>query len=942
MSLELIKFAFVSGELSPTFFGRSDLEKFDLGLAEAINFFVDYRGGLTSRPGTEFIDFIKHDDQTVKMFGFKYAPDIANTYVMLFGHNYVRFLQDGGYVLEAEKAIGAVTQANPPVVTVPAHGFSNGDWVKFTPVNGMVKLSNRTVEIYDITTDTFKIRQPNGLAIDASGYPAFSGAYLSRIYTVVSPYDATDIEKLGLHQYRDLVRITHEDFPPYELVRVGHANWTLTATVFGSSAEVPDGLVSVANVAGTSGVGFVVSSVNLEGEESLGSRMDIELATNNYSTTAGGILLGWNIKLNTRYYNVYRTAISEKEADFTLGSQIGYIGKAYGPQFVDNNIIPDFTKTPPIFLNPFADSVIEKIEMTAIGAGYPKNTTTVTITDPDGTGFVGYPIITDAGNIIGVVVVNGGSGYTAPVVVFTGAPGAAATATASTSTASGNFPRLSSIFQQRQIYASSINAPLTIWGSKPKQYDNFDISDVVLDNDSYEFELDSDEVAPIKHLVAVRGGMLAMTTGGVWLLNGGQNGAPITPSNVLAEPHTYTGISDVAPIKVDTDLIYVESKGHTVRLLSYNDFSGVYSGSDISILSNHLFSASNYITRWGFASDPFKLVFGRRLDGAMLMFTMVKEQNVYAWTRAYTRGYFEDVLPIQENDTDTVYTIVKRRIQDQWVQYVEKFAGRNFENIEESKCLDSHLSLGKTTPAAFAVMSPNTDPLFDPEIDWIVTASAAVFSAGDVGKVLRCAGAKATVTDYVSTTVLQVRIINPVTSFIPQTALATHAAEGEWSLDAKVGSVSGLWHLEGEEVGILLDGNVMPPQTVVDGEVEFSGAEGTRACVGQLFECRAQTLPLTVPQDTIEGRRKRVLGLAMRLYQSRGLKTGTSLEKLYEMRERTVESYGEPIRGITGIKSVLVQPRFDDNGQTYIVQDNPIPASILGLITDIEVGDDPQ
>ena len=47
-------YAFVAGEVSPELFARTDLAKFDLGVAKAKNFFVDYRGGMVSRPGTEY------------------------------------------------------------------------------------------------------------------------------------------------------------------------------------------------------------------------------------------------------------------------------------------------------------------------------------------------------------------------------------------------------------------------------------------------------------------------------------------------------------------------------------------------------------------------------------------------------------------------------------------------------------------------------------------------------------------------------------------------------------------------------------------------------------------------------------------------------------------------------------------------------------------------
>ena len=119
MSNELIKYAFVAGEISKTLFGRTDLTKYDFGVALAKNFFVDYRGGLSSRPGTEFGDFIKHEDRPTKYVPFQFSPDLTNTYELLFGHNYVRFIQDNAYVLEEAKTINTISGTT---FTVTAHG----------------------------------------------------------------------------------------------------------------------------------------------------------------------------------------------------------------------------------------------------------------------------------------------------------------------------------------------------------------------------------------------------------------------------------------------------------------------------------------------------------------------------------------------------------------------------------------------------------------------------------------------------------------------------------------------------------------------------------------------------------------------------------------------------------------------------------------------------
>src|SRR5687767_11527086 len=128
--------------MSPTLFGRSDLEKYDLGLALARNWFVDYRGGLSTRPGSRFIDHVYPDDGTeTKFFPFRFAPNVNQTYIILMGDGYIRFIQDGAYVLEAGKVITGITKANPGVVTAVAHGYNNGDLIKIFDVVGMTQVN---------------------------------------------------------------------------------------------------------------------------------------------------------------------------------------------------------------------------------------------------------------------------------------------------------------------------------------------------------------------------------------------------------------------------------------------------------------------------------------------------------------------------------------------------------------------------------------------------------------------------------------------------------------------------------------------------------------------------------------------------------------------------------------------------------------------------------
>ena len=935
MANEFIKYAFVAGEVSKTAWARGDLEKYDLALARATNWFVDYRGGLSTRGGSQFLDYVEDDDKDTKFVPFKFAPAVASTYVLVFSHLKVRFMQAGVYVTEAARTITAITQANPGVVTSAAHGYANGDWVKLS-VAGMTQLDNRTFEVSAVTANTFRLTDVlTGVQLNTTTYGAFTSGEVARIYTITTTYDAADLSELRAHQSRSVIYLTHPDYKVRKLTRLDHASWTLALAVFTSTLSRP-GTPTVDAGAGAAGVGFQVTAVNAVGEESLPSDYGFDTTAVDYTTTAGQAKVSWTKVTGALYYRVYRTLVLPTGTDCSRAMQLGFVGIAYGNQFIDRNIIPDFTITPPVHQNPFADGAIEFIEVTAPGAGYT-NASAVTITTGTGSGFVGYAVVdVAAGTLLAIAIVNAGSGYIAGDTVNVSV-GAGATFSKTLSDASGNDPAVSSMFQQRKVYAASDNDPLTIWASKPGEPEIMDVSIIIQEDDSYEFELDSEEVAPIRHLLATRSGLVIISQAGIWQLTGG-SGVAVTPTNALADPQSYTGCSPLPPLPIDTDILYVEGKGSVVRLLAYNDYTKVFAGQDLSILSNHLVKPSKPLTHWTFASDPFKIVHAVRSDGIMINLTLVKEQNVFGWTTQQTRGLYTDVLSIQEDRTDVVYTMVKRYVNGRWTKFIEQFVRREFDHVEDAWCVDCGASSTSTYPSAQLSASASAAGS-----GIVFTASSAVFASGDVGKVLRMGGGKAIITAFTDTTHVIGTLMREITAVIPETDddgnIPLPAESGEWTLDEGVSAVQGLWHLEGETVKILADGNVLPDAVVTNGAVSLGNVEATRIIIGMGYKCITRTLPPVSGDQVIEAKRKRTVAVKMRLLDSRGLSAGTKLTNLIPMKERTDEAYNEPTRLQEGVRELAIPSGFDTEGQFYIVQDNPLPATLLGFIHDLEIGD---
>lgn len=928
MSDPLIQYAFAAGELSPTLYARGDLEKYDLGLALVYNFFVDYRGGISTRPGTQFIDYLQDADKETRLFKFSFSPDTEDTYVLVIGDGWLRFVQDGGFVVESAVVVTGITAAAPGVVTAVAHGFSTGDFVYLDSVVGMTEVNGRLFEIGAVTANTFELLSPWGDNFDTTSLTAYvSGGEASRIYTVSTPWAPEDLKRLLASQRRDEMIFSHPDYKPYKLTRSGATSWTLAEIDFTSRTAAPTSLTLTPSTTGDAGIVFGVTAVK-NGVESPVTRALVEGAVN-YTATAGSLKITWDIQ-EADHFNVYRSLVLDDGSDVTLAQELGYLGRALGPQFVDNNIIPDFTRSPPEFQNPFADSKIESITVTAVGTAYAKNDT-VSIADPDGSGFEGYPIVNGSGEIIAVVVTNAGSGYTAPVVSFGTSTGSGATATAEVGESTGNNPAANRIFQQRRVYGGTENGPMTLWGSKISDFDNFDVSQIESADDSYEFTLDAELVAPVRHLVPMQGGLIVMSEGGIWQLRGAE-GKAVNPTNALADPQSYNGCSFVTPITIDTDILYTQQKGAVVRSLSYNDLSKVFAGIDVSTLSNHFFTKRGEIVKWAYQEEPFKLIWAARANGGMLSFTYVKEQEVFAWAQHWTRGIVTDVLCVQENDLDVVYITVKRKINGNWVKFIERMQQRDFDHVDQYWGVDCGLQTTRTYPAADLVPSA----INGSEVTF--TASASVFSVGDVGKIIRAGAAKAVVLTYVSGTEITCRIIRDFGA-VAETEIPLTVENGDWTLDAEVTTVSGLWHLEGETVSILADGNVQPSKTVEDGSITLSNPASI-VTVGLPFTAKAKTLPAIASGVVIEGKRKRVVGIGVRVNETRGLAIGRDEDSIYEMKDRTTEAWGEPTETRSDASYFTIEPIFETDGSIWMEQQYPLPATILGLVLDIEVGDE--
>lgn len=1056
-----------AGELSPSLFGRTDLEKYSLGCSTARNFFASYQGGMSSRAGLAYVGTCKQQ-YPVPPRDIPFQFSINQGYVLEFGELYMRVKFQGAYVTEAAKNVTGVDTSG--VFTVPSHGYSTGDWVYDVGNDGFNGL---TWIVTVLTGNTFTVTDLFGNAITSA--TASGAGTVARIYTAVSPYHAVDLPYLKYTQSADVMTLTcvntstQTEYPPYSLVRNSNTSWVFTADTFSTSILPPTGLAVKAQSSSTVGTwySYVVTAVNSNGEES-NPTAPVSVQNVDISLVLGSNSLTWNQSADAVSYNIYATSPSYSET-VPVSSLFGFIGTALGTAFTDTNITPDFTKVPPKHYDPFARGVINGVTITNVGDGnYSQSTVGYSVTTSTGTGFAGTPVVT-LGTVSGFIVTNPGKGYqntdtitftdsggglargtvtfsanpadtnvvkfngislnfsnsitfpttagyvythlentlaltlqtlantlnasnllslsvatytsdathiyvtyktpgtagnaytlnagTAPctvsgaVLTGGGTAGTSATGTLNVGFQSNTYPSVAAYFQQRRVYANSLNQPDTYWMSQPGLYSNMDSSIPVTDGDSITGTPWAQQINGIQFLVPMPGGLVVLTGKGAWQVNGGQSSA-ITPSNQTATAQAYNGCNAIVPPQtINYDILYVQNKGSIWRDLSYNFYTNIYTGTDLTVLANHLFTDFQSIqATW--AEEPFKLLWVVRNDGKMLSLTYLKEQNITAWTRHDTNGLFVGVCSVTELPVDAVYVITQRYVQGAWRYYSERMDNRIWDTVEDAFCVDSGLAYPMTYPNTSARASASTGIVN-------IIADSPVFTPDNVGDVVRISGGKVTITSYYNSQVLTGLVTNRLTETIPNDPddLPAPVPSGSWSISTPTSTVSGLNHLEGLEVTILADGSVIPNQVVTNGSITLD-YPASQIVVGLPYVCQLQTMYMDSPPvqgQSIQNKRKNISAVGVRVQASRGLQVGADQvdastqqnfaevpwTNMNEIKERTMfVNAGDAVPLYTGDYYKAITSGWAPEGQIAVQQVYPLPANILALVAYWNTGDD--
>ena len=700
--------SFSTGEISPSLYGRVDTNIYHTGLRKARNAQIPLEGGVQNRPGTTFIGPVKTHTITPVLIPFQFKT--TDQYILEFGNLYMRVVRNAAYVVETSTTITGATAANPVVITATAHGYANGDEVFITGVLGMVQLNDNRYIVANQAANTYELtHQVDGDNINGTAFTAYtSGGTGAKIFEIVTPYATADLDNLGYTQSADIMTITHPTYAARDLTRTGHAAWTLTVVSFTPEQAAPTGVGVTVNTTGTETRRYGVTAIKHKTfEESLTGAITATVASITATAanpvvctaTAHGFANGAEIVMSgateMTELNGRRFIIASQTANtFEL---LGLDGSTFAAETTGATASLTYlevTNSAVTEDNTIAWTAIAGAERYAIYRkdagvwGVIGETETVSFLDnnlsPDTT--QGPPIFADPLSFV------------------------------------GNFPRASTYYEQRQVYAGSDNEPDTKYYSRTGDRNNMSAANPSGASDAFNTTLASRQVNEILHLVPMND-LMVLTSGSEWRVNSGSDTA-FELATIRQKPQSFWGTSYLRPIILGTSLFFTSESRSNIRTLSYSFQQDAYTGSNLSLLAEHLLGP-NTIEAWALQNNPTTRFYMCRDDGIVLTLTFDAEQEVVAWTTWDTDGNFERCASLRHTSThhhDDIYFIVQRTVDGNTVRYLERLAQRFNDFPENAIFLDSSLTLD--SPIDITAVTTAEPP--------VITATAHGFSNGDL------------------------------------------------------------------------------------------------------------------------------------------------------------------------------------------------------------------
>lgn len=399
--------SFAGGEISPDMFGRIDDSKFQTGLARMKNFIAMPQGSADNRPGTEYVNEVKDSTKKTRLIPFSYST--TQTMVIEMGDGYMRFHTNGGVLTTQGTTIGIWSSGttyslgqlvryntvryqciqaginHQPNVSptywyqLPAgvvyeigspyaeadlfdiHYVQSGDVMTLVHPNYAPRELQRYGAVdWRLETISFgaTIATPTAVAVTANRGTGFNISAISQaaqaVVTVVNDVKDKQLTKGDSIYITGVIGMTQINNRYYVVDTFGGSTSEIHLIDYqtaekinstGYTAYTSGGLVQAMIPTADITNYYVVTAISADNQRESAKSAEANV-TNNLNVQGAYNTINWTAVTGAERYNIYKRQ----------NGLYGYVGQATGTSFVDDNIAPDMSITPPIYDTVFASS----------------------------------------------------------------------------------------------------------------------------------------------------------------------------------------------------------------------------------------------------------------------------------------------------------------------------------------------------------------------------------------------------------------------------------------------------------------------------------------------------------------------------------------------------------------------------------------------------------
>jgi hypothetical protein len=625
---------FTGGELSPRIDGRVDIKKYANGLRTCENFQVLPHGGVRKRSGTKFVVEQRSADEDVVLVPFQY--NVEQSYMLLFGPNYVWFFKDQGIITMPAVTITGISRSGTANVTAPGHGLVAGDYCVIQTVTGMTEVNNRLFEVQSVAGNVVVLD-----GVDSTSYTEYSsGGTIAKVVQLTTTYAADELEELRFAQSADTLYIAHKNHPLRKLTRSSHTSWTL------STPTITTGPFRGINPTRT-----------------------LKITPSSFSASATG----------------YGTHIVGTTCTLTATSALfesGHVGALFrlneegGATGIESAPVGDTTRsisTNDVYTNEgFVYGVFAVSGASNWGSftRVPAHDAGTVRVRGSGAHYFDADFLHPGYCVVRITAVASATSATAEIVRYQMPKSVVDSGTSFWEEGAWSdyrgYPRAISFYEQRLFLAGSEGDPNVVWGSRSAAYEDFE--DGPDDDDALVYRITSGVADTIRWLSSGRV-LTAGSSSGEYAISASSQNEALTPDNFKAIPQTSFGTSAAPPLRLNQNVLYPQRNGaptnpaRKLREFAYSFEQDAYESTDISVFSEHIFGEG--FDRIAYQLEPDSIIHCRRTDGQIASCTYERIQEVIAWQRYVLGGddaQVQAIGTIPGANGDELWNSVSRRI----------------------------------------------------------------------------------------------------------------------------------------------------------------------------------------------------------------------------------------------------------------------------------------